>query len=159
MARYAWITIMGLIAPSFLFCSCLLALPLTPLPCLFKYSWPTSTPLLLPSPLLSSPLLSSSLCSSLPPLSFCLSLSYCPLPSPSHALNKPYSILYCCVAGTSGGGDASAWVHGGTPLSYTLPHIHQNIVPLFLSFYKHNNLNSCSRPLWHKGIESYYYSS
>ena len=57
-------------------------------------SWPTSTPLR-----------SLSLF-----LTLCLSLN-----SPCHALNKLYSILYCHVAGTSGGRDASAWTGRGTP--------------------------------------------
>lgn len=45
---------------------------------------------------------------------------YYSLYSPPHARNKLYSILYCGVAGPSGGGDALAWACGGTPLPHTL---------------------------------------
>jgi hypothetical protein len=37
------------------------------------------------------------------------------LNSPLHALNKLYSILCHCVAGLSGGRDASVWACWGTP--------------------------------------------
>ena len=54
-----------------------------------------------------------------------------PSPLPPHALNKLYSMLYCPVAGPSGGRDVSAWAHRGTPS----PH---SIFLLPYLFIKHN---------------------
>ena len=50
---------------------------------------------------------------------------YYPLNSPPHDLNKLYSILYCPVAGPSGGRDALAWARRGTSFPHTSPHPHR----------------------------------
>lgn len=103
-----------LLALLLLFCSCLPAPTLIPFP----------NPHVLMAGLYSSTPLLLSL------------LLYYPLNSPPHALNKLYSILYSHVAGLSGGRDASAWAHRGTPFLQTSPDLHRTYPPP-LSFYKH----------------------
>lgn len=57
-------------------------------------------------------------------------------PSSFHALNKLYSILYHCMAGTSGGKDASAWAPRGTPFPIPYWAFTKHIPGLFfLSFF------------------------
>jgi hypothetical protein len=58
---------------------------------------------------------------------------------PLHILWINY-ILYCQVAGPSGGRDASSWAPACTPFSHNWLHIHQKIAPsLSLSFIKYNS--------------------
>jgi hypothetical protein len=73
------------------------------------------------SSLLASCPLPSSLSFPSLPLSPFLCLYYL-LNSPPYGLNKLYSILYCGVAGPSGGGDALAWARWDIPFPHTSPH-------------------------------------
>ena len=57
------------------------------------------------------------------PVSAFLCLYYF-LNSRPNALGKLYSILYCGVAGPSGGRDALAWACRDIPFPHTLPHPH-----------------------------------
>ena len=117
----------GLLVPSSLSCSSLVLLFFL---CFFSPFSPHSLPL-------SLHVLMASLYSSTS-LSFSAFLClYYPLNSLPHALNKLYSILYHCVAGPSGGKDASAWACRGTPCPHTSPHLQEHNPSLF--FYKHNN--------------------
>ena len=65
---------------------------------------------------------------------------YNPLSSPPHALNKLYSILYLCVAGSSEEGGALAWALPGTPFPHASLHPHGAYINIPLSFYDHNSV-------------------
>jgi hypothetical protein len=112
--------------------SCSLAPSLSPFPSLSPWSWLASTSLL--------------------NLSVFLCLCYL-LNSPAHALNKLCSILYHCVAGSSGGRYALAWAHWGTSFPHTWPHSHRAYL---LSLYLFINTSvSAYLPTWALAFSMY----